>query len=48
MVGEVLVVVAMWALESVDDGAAVWRMSETLGIVPGGAVRDVLCWAMLG
>ena len=47
VVGEVIVVVAMWALESVDDGAAVWRMSETLEIISGETVRDVLCWTML-
>ena len=47
VVGEVIVVVAMWALESVDDGAAVWRMSETLEMISGETVRDVLCWTML-
>ena len=44
--GDVLVVVAMWALVSVADGAAVWRVSESLEIWPGKAVREVLCWTM--
>ncbi len=46
VVGEVLVVVAMWTLVSVDDGAAVWRVSESLDIWPGEAVREVRCWTM--
>ena len=46
-VGEVIVVVAMWALESAGDGAAVWRVSETLEIISGDIVREVLCWTMM-
>ena len=47
VLGEILVVVAVWALESTGDGAAVWRVSGTLEVILGEAVREVLVWTML-
>ena len=47
VLGEILLVVTVWDLESTNDGAAIWRLSETLEIIPGETVREVICWTML-
>ena len=47
VLGEILLVVTVWDLESTNDGAAIWRLSETLEIISGETVREVICWTML-